>query len=69
MPLTQEYKWRGVNCQGNVMKFWEMRYGGGGGWGREPIIGYSISSWGISCPLLSGRLDPTLTKTYFAINL
>ena len=42
---------------------------GRGGWGREPIIGYSISSWGISCPLLSGRLDPTLTKTYFAINL
>lgn len=34
MPLTQEYKWRGVNCQGNVMKFWEMRYGGGGGDGE-----------------------------------
>lgn len=34
MPLTQEYKWRGVNCQGNVMKFWEMRYGGGGGVGK-----------------------------------
>ena len=42
---------------------------GRGVWGREPIIGYSISSWGISCPLLSGWLDPTLTKTYFAINL
>ena len=44
-------------------------WGREGGWGRELIIGYSISSWGISCPLLSGWLDPTLTKTYFAINL
>ena len=41
--------------------------GGGVGKGTHNRVQYLIL--GISCPLLSGWLDPTLTKTYFAINL
>ena len=44
-----------------------MGEGGGVGKGTHNRVQYLIL--GISCPLLSGWLDPTLTKTYFAINL